>query len=122
MEATKLRHQAWISVSEKSIQNCFAKVHFASTSEENQEVAREPEKGVWGRFQTVVSVPQSVIFNEYVEGDVHLVSRETITASSIRNDLTANEVPTDDEEDDGDENCLDEPEPTPFMAFEVVRH
>jgi len=121
LEATKLRHQAWISVSEKSIQNCFAKVHFASTSEENQEITREPEKGVWGRFETAVSVPQSVIFNEYVEGDVHLVSRETIKASSIRKDLTANEVPTDDEEDDDDENCLDEPEPTPFMALEVLK-
>jgi len=120
LEAIKLRHQAWIYVSEKSIQNCFAKVHFASTSEENQEITREPEKGVSGRFQTAVSVPQSVIFNEYVEGDVHLVSSETITASSIRNDITANEVPTDDEEDD-DENCLYEPEPTPFMALEVPK-
>jgi len=57
LEANKLLDQAWISVSEKYIQNCFAEVKFASTSQENQETASELKNNtvaIWGRLQTVV--------------------------------------------------------------------
>ena len=70
LEAMKLLDQAWISVSEKSIQNCFTKVHFASTTKENQETTSEFEinaEGIWCRLQTAGLVPEDVSFNEYVK-------------------------------------------------------
>ena len=123
LEAVKLLDQAWISVSEMSIRNCFTKLRFASTSEENQETAIELKntaEEIRGRLQTAGLVPEDVSLIEYVEGDANLVMQKTITESSIINDLTASKVPAD-EEKDNDENCLDEPEPTPFMTVEALQ-
>ena len=113
-----------VSVSEKFIQNCFTKVHFASASEENQETVSEPKinvEEIRGRLQTADLVPEDVSFNEYMESDANLVMCETITKDSIINNLTASKVPADDEEDDDNENCLDESEPMPFMALEALK-
>jgi len=57
----------------------------------------------------------------YMEGDASLITCKTITESSIINDFAASKVPADDEEDDNDENCLNEPEPTPFIALEALK-
>ena len=107
LEAMKLLNQAWSSVSEKSIQNCFMKVGFAcSTSEENQQNGSESDnayKGIRKRLQASGLVPAGFNFNEYIEGDANLITRETVTESTIINDLTASENPRADQEDDGDE-------------------
>ena len=121
LEAMKLLDQAWSSVSEKSIQNCFMKVGFAcSTSKENQQNGSESDntyEGIWERLQASSLVPEGFNFNEYIEGDANLITRKTATESTIINDLTASENPTADQEDDSDEETSqDEPEPTPFSA------
>ena len=126
LEAMKLLDQAWKSVSDTTIQNCFRKVRFApSTSEENLETTNESDnsaEGIWERLQVAGLVPEGFNFNEYVEGDSELITRETITEASIIDDLGASEHPADDQEDDDDEdNSLDEPGPTPFSALEAIK-
>ena len=121
----KLLDQAWSTVSEKSIQNCFMKVGFAcSTSEENHQNGSESDniyKGIWKRLQASGLVPEGFSFNEYIEGDANLITRETVTESTIINDLTASENPTADQEDDSDEETSqDEHEPTPFSALQAL--
>ena len=79
-------------------------------------------EGIWERLQVAGLVPQGFNFNEYVEVDSDLITHETITESSIIDDLRAGEHPADDQEDDDDEdNSLDEPEPTPFSALEALK-
>ena len=126
LEAMKLLDEAWNSVSDMTIQNCFRKVHFVpSTSEENLETASEIDnnaEGIWERLQATGLVPESFNFNEYVEGDADLVTRETITECSIIDDLRASEHPADDQDDiDDEDNPLDEPEPTPFSALKALK-
>ena len=126
LEAIKLFDLAWNSVTDISIQNCFRKVPFAlSTSEESMEIASESDNsadGIWKRLQAAGLVLEGFNFNEYVEHDVDLITHETITESSVINNLRASEHPTDDQEDDDDEdNFQDKPEPTPFSALEALK-
>ena len=126
LEAMKLLDLAWNSVSDVSIQNCFRKVRFApSTSEENLETASEcnnSTEGIWERLQAAGLVSEGFSFNEYVESDADLITRENITESSIIDNLRASEHPADDQQDDDDEdNSLDELEPTPFSALEALK-
>ena len=73
LEAIKLLGQAWNSVSDTTIQNCFRKVRFSSsTLEQNLETANESDnnaEGIWERLQVAGLVPEGFNFNEYVEGD-----------------------------------------------------
>ena len=126
LEAVKLLDLAWNSVSDVSIQNCFRKVRFApSTSEENLETASQcnnSTEGIWERLQAAGLVSEGFSFNEYVESDADLITRENITESSIIDDLRASEHPADDQQDNDDEdNSLDELEPTPFSALEALK-
>ena len=125
LEAMKLLDLAWNSVSDVSIQNCFRKVRFApSTSEENMETASESNnstEGIWERLQAAGLVSEGFSFNEYVESDADLITRENITESSIIDDLRASEHPADDQQDDDEDNSLDELEPTLFSALEALK-
>ena len=57
-----------------------------------------------------------------MEGDSDLITHETITESSIMDDLRASKHPADDQEDDKDEdNSLNEPEPTSFSALKALK-
>ena len=114
LEAMKLLGQAWKSVSDTTIQNCFRKLCFSpSTLEKNLETANESDnnaEGIWERLQVAGLVPEGSNFNEYVEGDSDLITRETITESSIIDDLRASKHPAGYQEvDDVEDNSLDEP-------------
>ena len=114
LEAIKLLGQAWNSVSDTTTQKCFRKVCFSpSTLEKSLETANDSEnnaEGIWERLQVAGLVPEGSNFNEYVEGDSNLITRETITESSIIDDFRASEHPADDQEDDDNEGSfLDEP-------------
>ena len=112
MKAIKLLDLAWNSVTDISIQNCFRKVRFAlSTSEESMETASEPDNsadGIWERWQAVRLVLESFNFNEYVESDADLITREAITISTVVDDLRVSKhSPGDQENDDDEDNSLD---------------
>ena len=126
LEAMKLLGQAWNSVSGTMIQNCFRKVRFSpSMLEENLETANESDnngEGIWERLQVAGLVPEGFNFNEYLEGDSDLITREIITESSIIDDLRSSEHPADDQEDDDEENnSLEKSEPTPFSVLEALK-
>ena len=108
MEAVKLLDLAWNSVTDISIQNCLRKVRFAlSTSEESMETASEPDNsadGIWERWQAAGLVLESFNFNEYVERDADLFTLETITTSTVVDDLRVSKHSPDDQENDDDEN------------------
>ena len=100
LDAMKLLDQAWNSIFDTSIKNCFTKVCFApSKLEENLETASESNnntKEIENRLQAACLGSENFNCIEYVVGDADVITRETITENSIKDNLKAREHPAED--------------------------
>ena len=92
----KLLRQAWNSVSEVTIQNCFKKVNFIRLEAEDKGVEEAEDKdvevesnvnrdaeGIWDRLQACGLVPETFDFFEFSKSDENIVTCETVTESDI---------------------------------------
>ena len=88
LEAMKLLRQAWNSVSEVTIQNCFYKVNFICLEAEDEDVevksnVNRDAEGIWQRLQACGLVPETFDFSEYSKIDENIVTCKTVTESDI---------------------------------------
>ena len=92
LDSLKLLNQAWNSVSETAIKNCFKKVKFFHSKleddlEETESNVNEDTEGIWESIEARCLIPKTFTFSEYAENDSQLQTREIITKSSILDDL-----------------------------------
>ena len=124
LEGTKLLSNAWNVVSETTIKNCFKKVNFIQ-AEDNQVQEEQTEDdeviGIWERLQAGGLIPKTFGFPDYAKSDDGLLTRKTITDTSILNELTT----VDDQEDkDDDVISVEDVQPaamSPFKALSATR-
>ena len=123
LDSLKLLNQAWNSVSKTAIKNCFKKVKFFNPEleddlEETESNVNEDTEGIWERLQAGGLIPKTFTFSEYAENDSQLQTPETITESSILDDLRTTGEGTS-QEDDKDVSA-EEVEPTTSSPTEVM--
>ena len=128
LEGTKLLSNAWNAVSEATIKKCFKKVNFIQ-AEDNQFQEEQTEDdgdkevvGIWERLQASGLIPETLGFADYATSDDGLLTRETITETSILNKLTT----VDDQEDENDDDVIsvEDVQPaamSPFEALSAIR-
>ena len=122
----KLLNQAWDLVSETAIKNCFKKIMFVQPElednlEETESNVDEDIEGIWERLQAGGLIPETCTFSEHTENDSQLQTRETITESSILDDLRATgEDITVQKEKEDEEDVSVEVEPTISSSTEAL--
>ena len=114
LEAMRLLRRAWNSVSEVTLQNCFKKANFVRLEDEDniEETENNGDKdveGIWERLQACRLIPETYDFTEYSESDANVITRETVSESSILHDLqaTAEIVQEEGDDDDDDSNPVE---------------
>ena len=132
LEGTKLLSNAWNAVGEATITNYFKKVNFIQ-AEHNQVQEEQTEDddyddevvGIWERLQAGLTssglIPEALGFTDYATSDDGLLTRETITDTSILNELTT----VDDQEDEDDDvisvEDVQHAAMSPFEALSAIR-
>ena len=121
LEAIKLLRQAWNSVSEVTIQNCFKKVNFIllKAVDEGVEEAEDKDvevesnvnrdaRGIWERLQACGLVQETFDFSKYSKSDENIVTCETVTESDILCGIqtVAETVQEESDNDDDDSKAL----------------
>ena len=110
LEAVRLLRRAWNSVSEVTIQNCFKKANFVQLEDEDniEETENNGDRdveGIWERLQACGLIPETYDFTEYSESDANVITRETVSESSILHDLQATaEIVQEEGDDDADDS------------------
>ena len=122
MDSLKLLNQAWNLLPETAITNCFKKVKFFHSElednlEETKSNVNEDTKGIWERLQAGGLIPETFAFSEYAENS-QLQTRETITESSILDDLRTTREGTSQEDDE--DVSAEEVEPTTSSPTEAL--
>ena len=102
-----LLSNAWNSISEANIKNCFKKVNFTQPEdnleeEETQNISDREIVRKWERLQEGGFIPETCGFTNYSASDEGLITHETITESSILRELKADEDGEEEKEDDED--------------------
>ena len=127
LESMKLFNQAWDSVSETAIKNCFKKVMFVQPElednlEETESNVDEDIEGIWERLQAGGLIPETCTFSVYTENDSQLQTRETITESSMLDDLraTGEDITVQKEKEDEEDVSVEEVEPTISSSTEAL--
>ena len=130
LQAMRLLTQAWNSVSEVTIQNCFKKANFVRLEDEDniEEMENNGDRdieGIWERLQACGLIPAACDFTEYSESDANVITRETVSESSILHDLHATaeivQEEGDDDDDDDDDSNPAEATLTPVEALTSMR-
>ena len=100
LEGMKLLSYTWNAVSEATIKNCFKKVNFIQ-AEDNQVQEKQTEDdgddevvGIWERLQAGGLIPETLGFTDCATSDDGLLTRKTITDTSILNELTKTKMMT----------------------------
>ena len=85
LNALQILENAWNSVSDNVIQNCFKKVKFMVQGEESEVDGIDYDEAgeTWKRLQTLCLVSPTVGFGEYSQADAQVVTRETVSETSI---------------------------------------
>ena len=109
LEAMRLLRRTWNSVSEVTIQNCFKKGNFVRLEDEDniEETENNGDRDVeeiWERLQACGLIPETYGFTEYSESDANVITRETVSESSILHDLQATVEILQEEGDDDDDD------------------
>ena len=125
LEAIRLLRRAWNNVSEVTIQNCFKKANFVRLGdkdniEETENNGDRDVEGIWERLQACGLIPETYDFTEYSESDANVITRETVSESSILYDLQATAEIVQEEGDDNDSNRV-EAALTPVEALTSMR-
>ena len=124
LEGTKLISNGWNEVSEAPIKNCFKKVNFIQ-AEDNQVQEEQTEDdgddevvGIWEKLQPSGLIPETLGFTDYATSNDGLLTRETITETSILNELTT----IDDQEDKDDDDIIpvEDVQPAAMSPFEAL--
>ena len=125
LDLLKLLSQAWNSVSETKVRNCFRKVKFFHYKLEDDFEATESNvdgdsEGIWEKLQAGGLTLEIFNFSQYEENDSQLQTRETVTESSILHDLKpTGEDTTQREEEDNEDVSAEEVEPTTSSPTEA---
>ena len=96
LDGMRLLSNIWNSVSEAKIKNCFKNVNFTQPEDnlEKQETEDTSDReivGIWERLQAGDLIPETYGFIDYSSSDKGLITRETISESSIVRELRAAE-------------------------------
>ena len=99
LEGMRLLSNAWNSVSEATIKNCFKKVYFTQPEDniEEQETDNTSNReivGIWERLQAGGLISKTYGLTNYSTSDEGLITRKTITESSILSELTGHSMST----------------------------
>ena len=91
----------------QTITNCHKKVNFTQPEDNLEEQEAEDTSnrkivGIWERLQAEGSIPKTYGFTNYSSSDERLITRETITESSIVSELIPDEDGEEEKEDDED--------------------
>ena len=98
------------SVSEVTFQNCFKKANLVQLEDEDniEETENNGDRdveGIWERLQACGLIPETYDFTEYSKSDANVITRETVSESSILHDLQATvEIVQKEGDDDDDDN------------------
>ena len=122
LNVLQILENAWNSVSDKVIQNCFKKVKFMVQGEESEvDGINYDEAGeIWKRLQTLCLVSPTVGFGEYSQADAQVVTRETVSETSILEEIRENlmthcEEANEEGHDDSEESPLPYPQKKPWI-------
>ncbi|XP_069134565.1 tigger transposable element-derived protein 4-like [Argopecten irradians] len=129
LDAIRMLNQAWGSVKDTTIRNCFRHAGFVSATtisddDEAPESDDDPEDDV--PLGTLFGLPTGVKIGDYVAVDSVVPTSAEATDDYIINSIVCDREPTsdDDDNDDNDDTCVPKPKPTlesALSACDVLR-
>ena len=128
LQAMRLLREAWNSVSQVTIQNCFKKAKFVRLEEDDdveeiESLTNSDIEGIWERLQASGLIPETYSFTDYSESDANVVFREAVTENDILNDLQTETAAEPESIQEGDDDSGDHAETllSPVAALTSMR-
>lgn len=124
LNALQILEKAWNSVSDKVIQNCFKKVKFMEQDEQTEvdDAEYEEAEETWKRLKDSGLVSPTVGFAEYSAADAQVVIRETVSETSILEEIRENSMTHSEEANDDPEEDSEAPlPPSTKEALDMVK-